>query len=178
MGKHWASLQMQRSAQVNYRALLLPATYPLVFIASNHTPSLVFISRSCTSQAASPVRASTSCRRIRGDFLFFMARPAATAYCLDGSLLLRSFRRCSTRVREAAPKECSGKSQNFKHPMKRIFLLIWFQSSHKGKTQCVCVNSVSIRNRSTLAEAGCCFPLFDTKTTLGGLLLLFKRIHN
>lgn len=61
---------------------LLP---PPVFTASDHS---VFISRSCTSQAASPVRASTSCPRIRGDFLFSIARPQHSAACTAACCLL------------------------------------------------------------------------------------------
>lgn len=133
-GKHWASLQMQRS----------PSCYlfPFVFIASNPIPSIVSISQSCTSQAV-----STGPRNInllsyhQKRFLVLHGKiisHSAPLPALDSSLLLHSF---SARVWEAAQgltrRIISGKTKNFKHPWNGSFCLFYLHSLFRKKRHSV-----------------------------------------
>lgn len=126
MGKHWANLQMHRSTTKLFSFLL---STPLVFIASNHILCLVFISWSSTSQAVSPMRASTYCLKIR-DSLFFIARPSAIIYSSQpGMAVCRPT--LSTSVQEAAkgpPEEFCLEEPEFQASSEIIFFSFYLHS--------------------------------------------------
>lgn len=143
-GKHWASLEVHRPTT----ELFFLLSISLVFAASNHILSLVFISQISTNQAVSPMRASTSCLRIR-DSLFFIARASTTAQLCQ-----------------------SGRNQNFKHPLN-----FFVQSYHRGKPWHVYINNSNTSNRCVV-WAWVISIVWYLKQPVCALLLLHNSIHN